>query len=79
MIIAQLDTTLLIKQGDFRLTSYEWGVTYSAMQRAFETTGDKKYNDYVKTRFDFLSKWCRPSNQSFQLIIFRRKRLFNQP
>src|ERR1043165_446292 len=44
--INQLDTNTIVKQGDFRLTSYEWGVTYSAMQRAFETTGDKKYNDY---------------------------------
>src|SRR6187401_2315572 len=52
-----LDTNTVVKQGDFRLTSYEWGVTYSAMQRATETTGDKKYNDYVKIRFDFLAKW----------------------
>src|SRR6187401_1800572 len=55
--IGQLDTNTIVKQGDFRLTSYEWGVTYSAMQRATETTGDKKYNDYVKIRFDFLAKW----------------------
>jgi hypothetical protein len=27
------------------------------MQRAAETTGDKKVCNYVKTRFDFLSKW----------------------
>ena len=30
-----LDTNTVLKQGDFRLTSYEWGVTYSAFQRAF--------------------------------------------
>ena len=59
--IDQLDTNTIVKQGDFRLTSYEWGVTYSAMQRAHETTGDKKYNDYVKTRFDFLAKWVASS------------------
>ena len=55
--INKLDTNTVIKQGHFRLTSYEWGVTYSAMQRAYETTGDKKYSDYVKTRFNFLAKW----------------------
>ena len=32
----QLDTNTVVRQGDFRLTSYEWGVTYSAMQRAYE-------------------------------------------
>src|SRR4030095_7111545 len=54
--ISQLDTNTILKQGDFRLTSYEWGVTYSAMQRAFETTRDQRYADYVKKRFDFLAK-----------------------
>ena len=54
---AQLDTNSAVKQGDFRLTSYEWGVTYAAMLRAAETTGDKRYATYVKDRFDFLSKW----------------------
>src|SRR5688572_24437057 len=31
--INTLDTNTIVKPGDFRLTSYEWGVTYSAMQR----------------------------------------------
>ena len=31
--------------GAFRLTSYEWGVTYSAMLAAAEATGDVKYSD----------------------------------
>ena len=51
--VSKLDTNTIIKPGDFRLTSYEWGVTYSALLRAAETTRDSKYNDYVKTRFDF--------------------------
>lgn len=77
--IAQLDTNTILKQGDFRLTSYEWGVTYSAMQRAFVTTGDKKYNDYVKARFDFLAKWIPAIKQKFPLDYIQKKRLFNQP
>ena len=32
-----------LKRGTFRLTSYEWGVTYSAMLRAGEVTGDEAY------------------------------------
>ena len=74
-----LDTNTVVKQGDFRLTSYEWGVTYSAMQRATETTGDKKYNDYVKIRFDFLAKWVPVVKTKFPLEYIQRKRLFNQP
>ena len=77
--ISQLDTNTVIKQGDFRLTSYEWGVTYSAIQRAYETTGDKKYNDYVKARFDFLSKWVPAVKSKFPLDYIQKKRLFNQP
>src|SRR5436190_21546134 len=37
--INKLDTNTNLKSGDFRLTSYESGLTYSAMQRATETTG----------------------------------------
>jgi rhamnogalacturonyl hydrolase YesR len=77
--INRLDTNTILKAGDFRLTSYEWGVTYSAMQRAAETTGDKKYADYVKTRFDFLSKWVPVVKQKFSLEYIQSKRLFNQP
>src|SRR5687768_5264683 len=77
--INTLDTNTIVKPGDFRLTSYEWGVTFSAMQRAGETTGDGKYSNYVKTRFDFLSKWVTAVKQKFPLEYIRSKRLFNQP
>ena len=45
-----------LKRGTFRLTSYEWGVTYSAMLRAGEVTGDFNYVSYALNRMDFL---CR--------------------
>jgi rhamnogalacturonyl hydrolase YesR len=44
----------ILKQGDFRLTSYEWGVTYGAMLLAGEVTGDNRYIDYTVTRMKFL-------------------------
>lgn len=51
----QLDETgKRLKRGDFRLTSYEWGVTYSAMLRAGETTGDNAYTKYAIDRMKFL-------------------------
>ncbi|RZK62276.1 MAG: glycoside hydrolase family 88 protein, partial [Hymenobacter sp.] len=46
----------IIKPGDFRLTSYEWGVTYAGMLRASETTGDPKYAAYTFSRTKFLAE-----------------------
>ncbi|MEO7534307.1 MAG: glycoside hydrolase family 88 protein [Ferruginibacter sp.] len=54
---AELDSNTILQQGDFRLNSYEWGVTYSGLLIAAETTGDKKYSDYVRKRFSFLGDW----------------------
>ena len=44
-----------IPRGAFRLTSYEWGVTYSAMLAAAASTGDKAYSDYVFNRHKLLA------------------------
>ncbi|MCM1312687.1 MAG: glycoside hydrolase family 88 protein [Bacteroides sp.] len=43
-------------RGTFRLTSYEWGVTYSAMLRAAEVTGDKRYYRYAVNRMRYLAE-----------------------
>ncbi len=45
-----------LERGTFRLASYEWGVTYSAMLAAAEATGDQAYMDYVTKRFSFLAE-----------------------
>ena len=44
-----------LKQGGFRLTSYEWGVTYSSVLAAYEATGDAAYLNYAKKRFRLLA------------------------
>ena len=44
-----------LKQGGFRLTSYEWGVTYSGVLAAYEVTGDVAYRDYVQKRHQLLA------------------------
>jgi unsaturated rhamnogalacturonyl hydrolase len=49
------DKDVVLKPGDFRLTSYEWGVTYGAMLLAGEVTGDKRYTAYTADRFKFLA------------------------
>lgn len=45
-----------LERGAFRLASYEWGVTYSALITATETTGDPRYAAYVQNRFRFLAE-----------------------
>src|SRR4030095_2065579 len=47
-----IDTNTIVKRGDFRLTSYEWGVTYGGMLEASAATGDQKFSDYTKKRVD---------------------------
>ena len=39
-----------VDPGSFRVTSYEWGVVYSGMLLAAETTGDTAFRDYVARR-----------------------------
>lgn len=48
------DTTL--RRGDFRLVSYEWGVTYAGMLLASETTGDPRFRDYTEKRLQFIAE-----------------------
>ena len=50
-----IDTNTILQRGDFRLTSYEWGVTYSGMLRAGEVTGDSHFIDYTRQRLEFLA------------------------
>lgn len=45
----------ILKQGDFRLTSYEWGVTYGAMLHAGVVMNEPRYADYTTSRLKFLS------------------------
>jgi rhamnogalacturonyl hydrolase YesR len=45
-----------LKKGDFRLVSYEWGVTYGAMFLATEATGDPRFKNYADKRLKFLAE-----------------------
>jgi len=48
--LAHLPTNAGLDRGDFGLTSYEWGVTYSGMTHVAEVTGDARFLDYTATR-----------------------------
>ncbi|MDR3217873.1 MAG: glycoside hydrolase family 88 protein [Dysgonamonadaceae bacterium] len=52
----QIDRNTQLEQKAFRLASYEWGVTYSAMLEVARATNDSQYVAYVTERFRFLSE-----------------------
>lgn len=53
---SKINKNARLNPGVFRLTSYEWGVTYAGMLHVAEITNDKRYADYISKRFDFLSE-----------------------
>ncbi|MEP6750152.1 MAG: glycoside hydrolase family 88 protein [Bacteroidota bacterium] len=52
---SKVDSNTIFKPGDFRLMSYEWGVTYSGMLLIGEATGDKKFAEYTNKRLKFIA------------------------
>ncbi|UYQ93781.1 glycoside hydrolase family 88 protein [Chitinophaga horti] len=54
--IAKAGANTIFQPGDFRLTSYEWGVTYTGMLEAGAATGDKRYTAYTIKRVNFLGE-----------------------
>jgi rhamnogalacturonyl hydrolase YesR len=53
--LSKTDTLAVMESGTFRLSSYEWGVTYGAMLSATESTGNPKYAEYATSRIGFLA------------------------
>lgn len=66
--IAKADTGSIFKQGDFRLTSYEWGVTYTGMLEAGQATGDKKFTAYSIQRVNFLGEVAQHYRDNMQAM-----------
>lgn len=56
----QINQHSQLERGDFRLASYEWGVTYSGMLEVARATEDPKYQEYVTKRFRFLADMVPP-------------------
>jgi unsaturated rhamnogalacturonyl hydrolase len=53
--LSKIDENTALQKGDFRLVSYEWGVTYGAMLLASQITGDSRYKEYVDKRLEFIA------------------------
>ena len=55
-----------LKQGGFRLTSYESGVMYSAIEDAALRTGDDRYMQFSKQRLEFLADFASKVEKNFK-------------
>ena len=53
--LKKLNENTIFEPGAFRLTSYEWGVTYAGMTQITEATGDPKYADYTNKRLKLIA------------------------
>ncbi|WP_439334910.1 glycoside hydrolase family 88/105 protein [Thalassobellus sediminis] len=53
--LEDLSENTIFEEGVFRLTSYEWGVTYAGMLAVTDATGDKKYADYTNKRLQIFA------------------------
>ena len=53
--LTAVDTNTIFKPGDFRLTSYEWGVTYAGMLAAGKATGNNKFTNYTLERLQLMA------------------------
>jgi rhamnogalacturonyl hydrolase YesR len=53
----EITSDVVLQKGTFRITSYEWGVVYSALINAFNHTGDSTYIKYVNNRHEFIALW----------------------
>ena len=53
--LTKFNAETVLARGDFRIVSYEWGVTYAGMLLAAEATGDAKYRDYAEKRMTFIA------------------------
>ncbi|MEL0456488.1 glycoside hydrolase family 88 protein [Flavobacteriaceae bacterium SZ-1-7] len=53
--LKKLNEHTVFEPGAFRLTSYEWGVTYAGMLHLADATGDKKYSDYTNKRLQLIA------------------------
>jgi len=52
---SKIDENTILKRGDFRIVSYEWGVTYAGMLLASEATGDPRFREYTEKRLAFIA------------------------
>ncbi len=53
--LSKIDENTALQKGDYRLVSYEWGVTYGGMLLASQVTGDNRFKEYTEKRLEFIA------------------------
>lgn len=53
--LKKADVDAIFEPGDYRLISYEWGVTYAGMLLATQATGDPRFAEYTNRRLKFIA------------------------
>lgn len=54
--LSKIDDKTALQPGDFRIVSYEWGVTYAGMLAAANATGDPRFRAYLDTRLGLIAR-----------------------
>ena len=65
--LSAIDSNTIFKQGDYRLTSYEWGVAYAGMLAVGNATKDEKFTNYTKVRLNLIADAYPAFNSLFQI------------
>lgn len=52
----EINASSMLPRGKFGINTYEWGVTYAAMLRVAEVSGDKNYAQYTYDRLGMIGK-----------------------
>lgn len=64
--LKRLPENVKLKSGDYRITHYEWGVTYAGMLLAGRVTNDHRYTDYAKERLTFINELYKIFRPQFE-------------
>lgn len=54
--LKEIDASSVLARGQFGINTYEWGVTYAALLRVAEVTGDKNYANYTYERLGLIGE-----------------------
>lgn len=54
--LQEINAASIFERGKFGINTYEWGVTYAAMLRVAEVTGDKNYANYTFDRLGLIGQ-----------------------
>lgn len=63
---AEINLHVVQPRATFRITSYEWGVVYSALLNAYKNIGDPAYAAYVTERQSFIATWAKAFRLKYQ-------------